>query len=684
MSGILSQWARDETWEWNGSHWVARPGTTTPEERVATGLAFDSRRGVSVMFGGLGGHATANQRALDDTWEWDGVQWMQHTPASSPPSRREHPTAYDEARGTTVIFGGLTGHVRSPVELADTWTWDGSQWRQHTGVGPAARASAAMVYDAGRRQVLLFGGSSGFGPSSAFLGDTWAWNGTAWTQLTPPSSPPARAGAKMAYDRRRGRVVLFGGFGDQAVTDDTWEWDGATWTQASPTTHPSARWDHAMTFDSARGRTLLFGGIDGIDSVGDTWEWDGTTWTLVHDNATPPLQDHHALAYDSGRDRVVSFGGLQSILPYRHTWEWDGVRWELRQPNNAPAARGGAAMAYDPASGETLLFGGSSLFSQVFRDTWAWNGIDWRQLTPAAAPSARENHRMVYDARRGRMVLFGGEHQFVPLGDTWEWDGSTWIHRNVPGPSPRSDYGLAYDAGRGVTVLYGGSNLFQSLSDTWEWDGVQWTQRSPTNVPPPGFDVGMAYDAARGRVVLSTDTLLTRTWEWDGHDWHPSPAPKVITGPAVYASGAGHVVMFAGHETVVYTDQPAQVSMRGTPCGVGAVPRLSAFGRPARGRDSYGLDLSGAGNGALGVVMLAARAASVPLGGCTLHLDPATIVVSVPVVCNAGGFAHLPLPIPAGGGLHGASFEAQAGVLEAGGPAFGLALSGALRTTLGE
>ena len=53
-----------------------------------------------------------------------------------------------------------------------------------------------MVYDPDTSQLLLFGGSLGGGSRS----DSWTWDGTTWTGLSPTVSPPARSFAPMADD----------------------------------------------------------------------------------------------------------------------------------------------------------------------------------------------------------------------------------------------------------------------------------------------------------------------------------------------------------------------------------------------------------------------------------------------------------------------------------------------------
>ena len=42
---------------------------------------------------------------------------------------------------------------------------------------PSPRYDAGMAYDAARGQVVLFGGQDAF----SFFGDTWTWDGAAWT-----------------------------------------------------------------------------------------------------------------------------------------------------------------------------------------------------------------------------------------------------------------------------------------------------------------------------------------------------------------------------------------------------------------------------------------------------------------------------------------------------------------------
>jgi hypothetical protein len=134
-----------------------------------------------------------------------------------------------------------------------------------------------MAYDPVRGRVILFGGSDVVG--TTVRGDTWEYDGTAWTQLQPVTNPPARKSTQMTYDPSRNKVVLFGGTGSSGeYFHDLWELDvtasGATWTQvivSAAGARPSQRELHALAFDVAHDQLVLFGGISAGGQQSDTW-----------------------------------------------------------------------------------------------------------------------------------------------------------------------------------------------------------------------------------------------------------------------------------------------------------------------------------------------------------------------------------------------------------------------------
>src|ERR1700732_706867 len=63
-------------------NWGSVSTSQIPPARQFAAMTFDSTRNRTVLFGG-GNSAFVN---LSDTWEFDGVNWVQRTPATSPPA----------------------------------------------------------------------------------------------------------------------------------------------------------------------------------------------------------------------------------------------------------------------------------------------------------------------------------------------------------------------------------------------------------------------------------------------------------------------------------------------------------------------------------------------------------------------------------------------------------------------
>ncbi len=64
----------------------------SPTPRAGHGLAYDSARQRTVLFGGIG------QVDPTETLEWDGKNWAKIKATTSPPARTAHAMSYDTAR----------------------------------------------------------------------------------------------------------------------------------------------------------------------------------------------------------------------------------------------------------------------------------------------------------------------------------------------------------------------------------------------------------------------------------------------------------------------------------------------------------------------------------------------------------------------------------------------------------
>ena len=567
----------NDTWTYDGVSWVERTPPSILDSapaRVRPGIAFDSERQRVVMFGGGGPQGGT----LGDAWEWNGQRWRNITPAGAdvPVGRFSPELAYDSARGLTILFGGSNSLFQP---LGDTWAYDGESWRDVTPAAanrsPPPRSGHAMAFDSRRGVIVLFGGQTQGGRQN----DTWEWNGTQWTNVTPPgTSPSPRNVAQMVYDSNRDVMVLYGGSAPSSLSD-VWEWDGAAWTQALPSgAGPAADpFNEQLVYDSVRGRTLL------LNQNLEIWAYDGNGWQDVsalslYRNDNPPSQEEvQQMAYDTLRRRMVLVDSDSSSAVYERigtrwtriavsvgplfqsstvdlapftlvydptrrrtvavgrrstatrTWEWSGTTWSDRTLGTTPVARTGHTTAYDVAQRRLILFGGSSALSNdTFADTWEWNGSTRSWQLGGSGPGARRAHAMAYDAVRDRTILFGGQDADAR---TWAYDGSRWADVTPPRQSPdvRQGHTMAYHSDRGTILMFGGRELsFGSgrFNDLWEWTGTSWRDATPSELgpaPAQRFGHAWAYDSTRRKMVLyggeaSVGPAVSRprdTWELD-------------------------------------------------------------------------------------------------------------------------------------------------------------------------
>jgi hypothetical protein len=76
----------------------------------------------------------------------------------------------------------------------------------------------------------------------------------------------------LTYDRRRQRVVLFGGHSRFRAESDLWEWDGVTWAPRTPSAAPPPRSGAAGVYDPIHGELIVVGGTLGAgSSLDDLW-----------------------------------------------------------------------------------------------------------------------------------------------------------------------------------------------------------------------------------------------------------------------------------------------------------------------------------------------------------------------------------------------------------------------------
>lgn len=297
-----------DTWAWQKGKWTAISSTATPPARAYAGGAYDKATKSFVLFGGYNTQTGTN---YNDTWTFDGKTWTQQHPAHSPPllSEASDRMAYDDATNTVVLL--TSGNLGTGA--SDTWTWDGTDWTEHaSATQPSPRWYPALSFDQDTNNLVLFGGSSGY--QGTDLSDTWQWDGSNWSQLTPAAAPPARAAATMDYDPAAHGLVLFGS--DHGATD-TWLYSSGNWSRLSPTATPTGRGYAVSAYDPVDQTELIgFGGAGGSvgSPLGDLWYFSGGNWsTTLPAAAAPVLPPATSVAISPGLGQSAPAGQQQTL-----------------------------------------------------------------------------------------------------------------------------------------------------------------------------------------------------------------------------------------------------------------------------------------------------------------------------------------------------------------------------------
>lgn len=304
-----------------------------------------------------------------------------------------------------------------------------------------------MVYDGFHGNVVLFGGSAkpAWSVDHGWLNDTWLWTNGTWIKESPAGSPTARGGAAIGFDGGRHQVVLFGGLTSSGTAGaplddllaDTWLWDGVNWTVQQTAHTPAPRLNATIVFDAQHGGLLLYGGFGSAGPLTDGWLWSGIDWTPIDlAGVAPQVGSRLALDPNGGVIAIGSCAAPNARLSGHATLS--GAAW-LATANVGESSIGSrchAAVATDLEHHVLLIYGGTYQFpdgiasgpspSNRITGGMEWDGISWKPIPDG--PSPRVGAELVYDLASHVFLLFGGDTgPDVPTSnDTWLWDGKSW------------------------------------------------------------------------------------------------------------------------------------------------------------------------------------------------------------------------------------------------------------------
>jgi hypothetical protein len=444
-------------------------GDGSPENRIGASLAYGTRRGGMVLFGGTRPGAVF-RTYYKDCWLWNGFSWKRLP--EGPPARSEAAFFYDSRRDRFVLLGGR--YNSSSRALNDAWALEGSGWERIDAGLPPARYSAAVAWDDARGVAWLFGGIVDGG----YANDLWKYDSSGWSQVDAGPGPGPRAKAKLAIDTLRGRAVMFGGVDStrSPVSDPLWEWDGTQWTSIPvPDGGPTPRADHSLVFDPVHGRSILIGG----EPQADVWGWNGSAWELLSVSRQSPPQwaDLPRLACGPQETGCIATGSEVRML--------DKFGWTA-----GPAAPISLAPAWDGFAGRFVAVGPAALNIPVDGGTFQFDmDAGWVEL---GIPTGQVYGPLLMTVRGGLILVpRTGEAQVLLKQGDGGWTPGTALPEGLNDSASTSLFDGGACASGGV------SRAGTSVRATWQWVGGAWAALPDRTA---SFD-RIAMDERRGRLV---------------------------------------------------------------------------------------------------------------------------------------------------------------------------------------
>ncbi len=221
VTGGLAQTPLGDTWTWDGSDWTQQIPALSPSPRSEAGFVGGGQGLAPILFGG----SVQGNTQLGDAWTWDGSipTWLP-VAASGPSARAGLKLVFDASHGVDVMFGGFNAASENNCGGAlisteqwydDTWIWDGNQWTQLSPTSsPLARGRFVMVFDSVQSRIQLFSGAfqgcATSGTVSGWANDTWAFDGSNWSK-EDLSTPDELQSAMLAREPRAGSAILYSG-----------------------------------------------------------------------------------------------------------------------------------------------------------------------------------------------------------------------------------------------------------------------------------------------------------------------------------------------------------------------------------------------------------------------------------------------------------------------------------------
>lgn len=544
----------------------------------------------------------------------DGM-WSTYLTASN---RAFSPIVCDAHHGRLFMFGGWRNasgetsadlYVR-PIAGARAW-----QRVDVTGPRPSARYGHCMVYDGAHEQLVLFGGATR--RDGVALGDAWTLSledSLVWRELhTDGPAPGPRLHAAAAFDERRHRLLIVGGFSSLGASEgDTWalSLDGTpAWSRLNQAVPSFAICEAGAAYDPDRDRLMVFGGIVGQLLLGSAIALPLATpaaWESLAVGASPrpAPRAFSAVAYDTYGKRLLVLGGLGveqrngssylSPRTYGELWSLssENQRWTRLLAADSLAFYG-QGVAYVAATNTLVAHGG---LQSPYGFYWAYEEPWPRTLTltldheihaasEGAFPLASASPLLLLAPDADTLLLSGGELQgydrsaqdlaSLELSTDPQWQLSPPAPLPAVWPLGLARAAAAYDPVDRQFVVYAGErssySRYEPLRDLWTLATGRpdiWRRIDIDGETPAGRSgASLTYDPVGNRFVLFGGDLPQPTnavWSlslWPRPQWTPlpvtansAPAPRAMHLAAYDATRRSVIVLGGETDSTTFAD----------------------------------------------------------------------------------------------------------------------------------
>jgi hypothetical protein len=249
------------TWVYRDSSWISLGGAGLPSVRFdEEGLGYDPGLRAVVMLGGFSG------RISNETFAFANGTWTNIT-TSTAPSLLDEGLVYDAGDGYLLATGGIN---RTGQNTNATWVYNNGNWSEINATGAAVPAfgefneANPVVYDPALGVVLF-----------DWTNWTYIYRGGSWTAVYAPIPATFRVGGSLVFDSQAGLVLYVGGvFGTQHY-DDTWAFNGTSWSELDLSQGPADSEFACLVDDPAASGVIQFGGT-----------WTNSTWLFGSGNVS--------------------------------------------------------------------------------------------------------------------------------------------------------------------------------------------------------------------------------------------------------------------------------------------------------------------------------------------------------------------------------------------------------------